>query len=278
MSRSPSETPGSARRAPILILGAHRSGTTATARALALLGLQLGQRLDSHYESKAMQRLHEDYLKSVGAAWHQPGPLLERMATVEGERAGAEYLRDHVQREFSALLGYRQNPKGWWLRARLKTGAIWGWKEPRTTLFAPAWLQVFPEALLIDVVRHPLAVAMSIRARELTFRAKGDRPTPGLDQLDYCVGLALTYVEAGERMANRTRNYRRVRFEEIQANQGKVLEDLANFCALRPTRARLAQAAASIRPENARWRDSLPQETAHQLMANHPLVEKLGYG
>ena len=200
------------------------------------------------------------------------------MATVEGERAGAEYLRDHVQREFSALLGYRQNPKGWWLRARLKTGAIWGWKEPRTTLFAPAWLQVFPEALLIDVVRHPLAVAMSIQARELAFRAKGDRPTPGLDQLDYCVRLALTYVEAGERMANRTRNYRRVRFEEIQANQGKVLEDLANFCALRPTRARLAQAAASIRPENARWRDSLPQETAHQLTASYPMVEKLGYG
>lgn len=277
MSRSHSETPGQAKRAPILIIGAHRSGTTATARALALLGLQLGQRLDSHHESKAMQRLHEDYLKSVGAAWHHPGPLLERVATAEGERDGAEYLRSHAQREFSPLFGYRQNLKGWWLRARLRSGAAWGWKEPRTTLFAPAWLQIFPEALFIDVVRHPLAVATSIRARELKFRAEGDRPTPGLDQLDYCLRLALTYVEAGERMAGRTRNYRRVRFEEIQANPGRVLEGLANFCGLRSTRARLAQAAASIKPENSRWRDGLPEETARQLMASHPTVETLGY-
>ena len=277
MSHRLSLPPGPASRAPILVIGAHRSGTTATARALELLGLQIGQRLDSHYESKAMQRLHENYLKSLGAAWHLPEPFLERMSTAEGERSAADYLLSHVRQEFGPLFGYRATPKGWWLRARLRRGAAWGWKEPRTTLFAPAWLHLFPDARLIEVVRHPLAVALSIQARETTFRAAGDRPTPGLDQLDYCLRLALTYVKAGEHAGGRAANYRRVHFEKLQGHPIQALGDLASFCGLRPTSARLAQAAASIQPESARWRERLPEETARALISSHPVVETLGY-
>ncbi len=61
---------------PVLIIGAHRSGTTATARALELVGLQIGQHLDSHGEPRALQKLHEDYLRRVGAAWYNPQPFL----------------------------------------------------------------------------------------------------------------------------------------------------------------------------------------------------------
>jgi hypothetical protein len=278
VSRSPSEISGSSQRPPVLIIGAHRSGTTATARALDLLGLQLGQRLDSHHEPRDMQRLHDHYLESAGAAWHRPEPFLKQVATAEGERGCVAYLQNQAQGDFGTLLGYRRNLKGWWLRKRMRSGRAWGWKEPRTTLFAPCWLQVFPEARVVDVVRHPLAVAMSIRQRELKFRAQGDSPKPGLDQLDYCLRLALTYVEAGGRVASHTPNYRRVRFEEIQANPVRALEELANFCGVPPTPADLAQAAASIRPENSQWRKSLPEETARQLISSHPMVEKLGYG
>lgn len=224
-----------------------------------------------------MQRLHDHYLDSTGAAWYRPEPFLERVATAEGERACVAYLQNQAQGDLRTPLGYRKNLKGWWLRARIRSGRAWGWKEPRTTLFAPFWLQVFPEALVVEVVRHPLTVAMSIRQRELKFRTQGDAPKPGLDQLDYCLRLALTYVKAGECIAGHTRNYRRVRFEEMQANPVQALGDLASFCGLQPTPARLAQAAASIRPENSQWRKSLPEETARQLISSHPTVEKLGY-
>ena len=261
----------------MLIIGAHRSGTTATARALHLLGLQLGQRLDSHHEPRAMQRLHEQYLEKTGASWHQPGPFLQSVVTAEGAHACAAYLQDQAHGDFPRVLGYRNNLQGWWLRRRLRSGSAWGWKEPRTTLFVPFWLQVFPDALIVEIVRHPLAVAMSIRQRELKFRAKGDQPKTELDQLDYCLRLALTYVEAGERVQNCTQNYRRVRFEEMQANPENVLQELANFCQLHPTPARLAEAAVSIKPENSEWRTSLADKTARQLLSSHPMVEKLGY-
>jgi Sulfotransferase family len=265
-------------RAPVIIVGAHRSGTTATARALELLGLQIGQRLDSHHESKPLQRLHENYLQRFGATWYNPTAFLQWMQTPEGERDCLEYLRKNIRREFARIFGYRRNPGGLWLLTRLKLGAAWGWKEPRTTLFAPSWLQLFPEAYVIDVIRHPLVVAMSIRRRELKFRAAGDSPTPGLDELNYCLRLALTYVELGERLASQTPHYRRVRFEEIQANPTKALRELADFCDLHPTRAQMVESAAGIRPESPRQWEDLPDEAARELLSQYPMTAKLGYG
>src|SRR6266705_1553662 len=103
-------------RAPVLIIGAHRSGTTATARALELLGLQIGEHLDSHREPRALQKLHEDYLQRVGAAWHNPEPFLKWIKTAEGKQDCSSYLRASVRRDFARIFGYRRNPKGLWLQ------------------------------------------------------------------------------------------------------------------------------------------------------------------
>jgi hypothetical protein len=264
-------------RAPVMIVGAHRSGTTATAGALEILGLQIGQRLDSHYESKALQRLHENYLERVGAAWHRPAPFLERVQTEDGERGCVDYLRDCAGHEFGRIFGYRKNLRGLGLLIRLKLGGAWGWKEPRTTLFAPSWLQLFPEARVIDVVRHPLTVAMSIRRREMNFRAAGNAATPHLDEVDYCLGLALIYVQLGERLANQTPHYRRVRFEDVQADPTRVLAELAAFCGLRPSPDCLGKAAATIRPQGARRSDGLSETEARELLSHYPVVAELGY-
>ena len=237
-------------RAPVLIVGAHRSGTTATARALELLGLQIGHHLDSHCEPRQLQKLHEEYLRRVGGAWHNPTPFLESIRTPEGKRDCTEYLRANVRSDFARIFGYRNNPRGLWLRLRLKSGA-WGWKEPRTTLFAPSWLEIFPDAFVLNVVRDPVAAAKSIRDRELKFQAAGDPPSGNVDNLDYCVELVRTYIEAGERLAASPK-YRRVRFEDIQANPRKVLEQLARFCGLNFTTRQLTRAAVTIRPERIR--------------------------
>lgn len=236
-------------RPPVLIIGAHRSGTTATARALQLLGLQIGQSLDSHHEPYGVQRLHEDYLRRVGAAWYEPEPFLQLLETPQGRQDCVNYLRQNIRQHFANIVGYRNDLKGFWLRARLKFGAKWGWKEPRTTLFAPAWLEIFPQARVVHVVRDPEAAAASIRQRELQFQAAGDKPSGKIHDLDYCRQLVLTYVAAGERIAQ-SGVYRKVHFEEVQANPRAALEELAQFCGLTFTSAELTNAAATIRPAN----------------------------
>jgi hypothetical protein len=263
-------------RSPVLIVGAHRSGTSATAEALEILGLQLGHRLDSHRECKALQNLHEKYLSRIGAAWSRPNPFLNWVQTPEGERDCSAYLKENVGANFREVLGYRRNPRGMWLWTRLKWGSAWGWKEPRTTLFGPLWLQLFPEARVIDVVRDPLAVALSIRERELKFREAGDSPKPELDDLDYCLRLALTYVAAGERLAACTPHYRRVRFEDIQENPATTIGQLAEFCGLRVASSRLRKAGATIRPAAAKSEHGLGPE-AEALRTAYSTVAKLGY-
>jgi sulfotransferase family protein len=239
-------------RPPVLIIGAHRSGTTATARALELLGLQLGQKLDSHHESKPMQRLQENYLRSHHASWHHPQPFIDISNNATSEEECAAFFRAATKARFSQLFGYRQNPRGWWLRRRLKRGQPWGWKEPRTTLFVPAWLRVFPGARIIHVVRHPLAVALSIRQREFRFRESGDPPTPDLDRLDYCLRLALTYVALGDAVRQLTPDYFWLRFESLQNAPRETLRELAEFCHLQPSQPQTVRAAASIRPSSPR--------------------------
>ncbi len=239
-------------RPPVLIVGAHRSGTTATARALEILGLQLGQCLDSHREPKGLQQLHEHYLEQLGAAWHNPAPFLESLKTSDGERNCVEYLRANTEEKLPSILGYGNNPRGLWLRARRNFGAVWGWKEPRTTLFAPAWLKIFPDARIVHIIRHPMAAAISIREREMKFRAAGDAPIAKIDNLDYGMDLVRRYTEAGHSLAQRTPHYQRVRFENMQADASSVLKELAHFCGLRSSASQLRKAAATIRPTKTR--------------------------
>ena len=238
-------------RPPVMVIGAHRSGTTATARALELLGLQIGENLDSHREPRGLQKLHEEYLRKVGAAWHNPQPFLNWIATDEGKRDCLSYLKGNMARDFARIFGYRINPKGIWMRFRIRFGTPWGWKEPRTTLFAPVWLEIFPNARIVHVVRDSLAAAESIRERELKFQAAGDPPTGDLSDVDYCRQLVETYLQAAERVAN-SRNYYRFHFEELQANPPAMLEQLAKFCGLPIVTRKLAAAAASIRPARVR--------------------------
>jgi Sulfotransferase family len=195
--------------------------------------------------------LHEDYLQRAGAAWHEPELFLDRIATAEGKAECVSYLRESLRGNFGRIFGYRANPKGWWLRARLKFGAVWGWKEPRTTLFAPAWLEIFPDAQILHVVRDADAAASSIRERELKFQALGDRPTGKLSDLSYCRQLVDIYIAVGNRLGNLT-EYHRVEFDQIQRNAPAMLEQLATFCRLRFTTGQLANAAATIRPPGVR--------------------------
>lgn len=234
-------------RPPVIIIGAHRSGTSATAHALQILGLQIGQKLDSHYESKSLQALHEQYLRNVGASWHDPARFLASIQTAEGLQRCVDYLTENVRRNFGGIFAYRQNPRGLWMSARLKFGAIWGWKEPRTTLFALAWLKVFPGAQLIHVVREEVAAAKSIRERELKFRAAGDTPNEKIEDISYCVGIVRAYVKAAERVTAGEKSYR-LQFEDLQTDPRKILAQAGRFCELQFGSSQLKRAAATILP------------------------------
>ena len=269
------QTQSRGQRPPVIIIGAHRSGTTATARALRMLGLQIGQLLDSHDEPRALRQLHDQYLRKVGASWYDPLPFLNQIRTAEGQTDCVKYLRENVHGKICRILGYNRTLRGLFLYRRIKRGTPWGWKEPRTTLFAPCWLDLFPDARILHLVRHPLAVARSMQHRELKFQNKGDAPSGRVQELSYCLELAAIYMEAGERVEQRARYYHRIRFEDVQADPVKSLALLVDFCELSFTQKQLAEAAGTIRMDVAQWPPTGSDVSEH--VANSPVFARMGY-
>src|SRR6266850_1768989 len=72
-------------RRVVFVLGMHRSGTSALARALHALGLGLPghllppapDNLEGYFESRDLTRLNERILAAAGTAWHDPAPIPE---------------------------------------------------------------------------------------------------------------------------------------------------------------------------------------------------------
>lgn len=148
---------------PVLVLGMHRSGTTLIARTLARLGVFMGADLDPNHEANAFQALNQFVLAQAGARWDHPEPaeaLLERAEL-------RDLFRGHLDRMVHSPYMRRFTGTRLGRCAALEGLGPWGWKDPRTLLLLPIWLEVFPSARLIHVRRHGVDVAASLRARHV---------------------------------------------------------------------------------------------------------------
>lgn len=153
-------------RVAVVVLGMHRSGTSAFARVLSLLGCDLPKGLmkpdasnePGHWESMAVARLNDALLESAGSKWDDwsqvnPGWLQSPKATSFKERAG-----DLLEQEFG-------------------TSSLFVLKDPRICRIAPFWLDVLkargvrPVALV--PLRNPLEVSASLEARNGIHRSLG---------------------------------------------------------------------------------------------------------
>jgi hypothetical protein len=154
-----SEPAEAALRQLVVVLGMHRSGTSALARALAVFGVSLGGRLmpavagdndRGFWEDLEVSALNDEVLAKMGAAWDSPD--LPPPANLQ--RAGIEAL----QRRALALL-------------ERKTAACdaFGVKDPRMSRLLPFWKPVFARlgrrVVYLVAVRNPMSVAQSLARR-----------------------------------------------------------------------------------------------------------------
>lgn len=132
---------------PVLILGMHRSGTSCLAGVLEDAGVWLGdvKRQSAHNakgnrENPEVMALNDAVLSGFGAAWNAPP---------DGALTWDEHLaetRDQI------LAGYPSD-------------RVWGFKDPRTLFTFDFWHAVLPQVRLVGSLRHPIAVARSLQAR-----------------------------------------------------------------------------------------------------------------
>lgn len=143
----------------IVVLGMHRSGTSAVARALKVLGVDLGDHLmaanavniKGFWEDIDINELNIELMSSISTDWHH-------LTTMQ--KSDVATLRD---------AGFFPRAEQL-LRAKLHGHERFGFKDPRTAKLLPFWNEVFVrlkcQVSYVLVSRHPLSIVKSLTKRD----------------------------------------------------------------------------------------------------------------
>ena len=137
----------------LCILGMMRTGTSAVAGILDLLGVHFGpeERLlepnvanpAGFWEHKGIIALNDELLKRLGGAWYAPpSPSLGWQ-----ERSDFDDLRARAKALVETELAVHQ---------------AWAWKDPRTCLTLPFWRPLAPDLIPVICLRRPADAAQSL--------------------------------------------------------------------------------------------------------------------
>jgi hypothetical protein len=198
-----------AARKVVVVLGMHRSGTSALCGALDLIGIDFGKHLmaathaneKGHWEHEEIVRVHNALLSSLGSCWDDDEPLPSDWVEREITHATRSRLTVILERDFAR-------------------SSVFGLKDPRMCRLTPLWFPIFQtlgvEPHFVLMVRHPWEVAESLAKRE------------GLEQ-SKCYLLWLEHVVQAE---SATRSHKRsfVRYKDMMndpvATLSKLREEL----------------------------------------------------
>lgn len=146
-------------RSAVLVLGMHRSGTSALAGTLSILGCDLPatpmkaneNNPKGYFESSKFHALHDRLLESAGSSWDDWLPVNPGWF----ESARAEEYRDRIAAA---------------LRDEFGASRLFVMKDPRICRILPFWLDVLKREdcapLIVHTHRHPLEVARSLERRD----------------------------------------------------------------------------------------------------------------
>ena len=139
----------------IFVLGMHRSGTSAIARILNLMGVYFGgeqvgtgrsdQNVKGFWERRDVRDLNDDMLFGTRCDW-------DCVADFELDALPAETESAYVGAAGDIVLNM-DGHRPWFI------------KEPRLCLLFPIWRQVLEHPFCIHVLRNPLEVAHSLKTR-----------------------------------------------------------------------------------------------------------------
>ena len=150
----------------IVVLGMHRSGTSALTRGLQTLGVDLGDRLmpplaenneKGFWEDLDINALNLEMLDFLNKDWHFLSPI---------QLSDVDILCKNGYETRALEL----------LRKKTSNTEIFGFKDPRVTKLLPFWMVVFRKSELdvnyIITLRHPLSVCkyLWLSATALTLR------------------------------------------------------------------------------------------------------------
>ena len=143
----------------IIVLGMHRSGTSALTGLLNVLGVDLGPDLmpatagneAGYWEHQKIVALHDRLLLALGSHWDDPSRLPDRWWELEAVAPYRAELLGIIARDFGA-------------------STLWAVKDPRMCRLLPLWAPLIDElecqALWVLLTRHPSENIRSLEKRD----------------------------------------------------------------------------------------------------------------
>ena len=145
-------------RSPLVVAGMHRSGTSLVASILSSLGVDMGERqlaADQHnprgyFEDLDFLTLNREMLRAATASDDGGHPDWGWTESERLDRDGFAAYRERAARLVGEQAGARGN-------------ALWGWKDPRSSLVLDFWDPLLAGARYLLVYRFPWEVADSMQ-------------------------------------------------------------------------------------------------------------------
>ena len=259
-------------RDPVIVIGMHRSGTSMLTRSLQGFGLYMGRGATRNEECRWTNLLNEWIFRQASATWERPEGVDSLLADPDARPLVADYLAGVTDGPAAIrYLGLRR-----WLRYRslCAISEPWGWKEPRNTFTLPFWLEVFPKARVLHIMRHGVDVMASLRSRRAramsAAAARYRRGRAGYVNNPFApkrsgfahsprIGDPAGGLDLWRAYTDRARGHVRnlgaraleMRYEDLLFEPESHLRAVVEFCGLDVSDHGLASAAAGFRPDRA---------------------------
>ncbi len=250
----------------------HRSGTSLLTRVLLQAGFFMGIGASRNEEAAFTNAVNTWLFRQASASWDHPEPVYELLNDDYLRPWLVDYMRGIVRGPASLrFLGMRR-----WARygSMLAQKGPWGWKDPRNTFTLPMWLDLFPDAKVLHIVRHGVDVAASLQERRkrvvdenlrrydrfrhlyhlnpLAPKRRGLGPQPRVRNLDGGFALWCLYMRRAtihtEQLGARALT---LRYEDLLTDPIPWLDSALRFCGCQPTESMLQAAVADLRPSRA---------------------------
>ena len=239
---SKQNTSATTRNTAVIVLGMHRSGTSALAGLLHELGIAMGPSLMSgradenekgFWEHEKIVSIHDRLLAHFGSGWSDPVPLPQDWFTRDFSRQCQDEICRVLEEDFGS------HP-------------LWALKDPRMCRLMPLWMPVFDRLdinpLFLCIVRNPLEVAASLQRRDSLAN-------------DHALLLWLQYnLEALESTAGYRRRF--LTFAQLLEQGAPLLEDILRCWSLLPAGLPASAAVADM---------FLSSELRHHVVNDHSL-------
>lgn len=260
---------------PIIVIGMHRSGTTMLSRIFHSIGVYMGRRLSENAESRFFQTLNREILDGIGGDWVNIKPATEKIQLAEINQQLAYELKEKllVQGKLGGFFSVRHC-----LKLLFSQNSIhWGWKDPRNSITLPIWLNIFPDAKIVHIIRNGVDVAVSLYHREKNRQQTDKDYDPRLQDFSYCFNLWEQYVSTcrGYSLSVPAEQYIEMRYEDVLQEPIKEINLLMSCLNLRISHEKLLTATAMINPDrlnNTTLRQKY-ETKVHNLPASSLMVE-----